>query len=123
MNIIKLSDETKNYMKVITEQMESIGVLSDADRENLDLMASQVELYRRAMKELDESGMCIYDMKGRAVAHPAFSIARSCMTQIVALMRELSISARQRRMLVKDDMVEDTTPMDEFFADVTSKLY
>ena len=43
MNIIKLSDETKNYMKVITEQMESIGVLSDADRENLEKLRYLVQ--------------------------------------------------------------------------------
>ena len=42
---MRYSKETEEYMSVIEKQMESIGVLEDADRENLNLLKIQIELY------------------------------------------------------------------------------
>ena len=115
MNIIKLSPETQEYINTVKEQMETLGVITDTDRCNLDLMATQVELYFRALKDIEEKGLTCMDTKGRLCANPSFSVARSAMTQITALLKELSISTRQRRMLVKDDMVTEDSPISQLF--------
>lgn len=114
MKIIELSPETKEYIDTITAQMEKIGFLEDADRKNIDLLASQYELYVRAVKDLDTNGFTITDTKNRRVVNPAFNIQRSAMTNIISLMRELSLSARQRRLLTNAGQVDEEDPMDLF---------
>lgn len=111
---MKLSERTQNYIKVVRDQLEKMGVLEPADEENLKFLAEQTELYNRAMDEMDETGLTIVDKNGKQVANPAFQIARSAMCQITALMKELSVSCRQRRMLVKDCIVQDDDAMDLF---------
>lgn len=114
MEIIKLSQETKDYIEKVKRQMEDLGVLEEVDKDNLDLLGSQVELYIRSMRDLDENGLTCIDQKNRTVANPSFSISRSCMTQITALLKELSLSCRQRRLLTKDSMITDSSPLDDF---------
>ena len=106
--------ETEEYMSVIQKQMESIGVLEDADRENLNLLKIQIELYYRAVDDLDKNGLTAKDKVGRSTVNPAFNIQRSAMANIIALMKELSISARQRRLLTSAGQTEEVDPMDEF---------
>lgn len=109
-----ISDKTNRYIEVVKKQMESIGVLDDADRENLDFLTTQVELYNRALDDLEKNGLTAVDKVGRSTVNPAFNIQRSAMANIISLMKELSISARQRRLLTSAGQVEETDPMDEF---------
>ena len=111
---MQISEKTKKYIDVIKKEMEGIGVLTDADRENLEFLQSQVELYNRALDELEEHGLTCVDQKGRMVMNPAFTVQRSAMVNVIALMKELSISARQRRMLIKDEITDEKDPLDEF---------
>ena len=111
---MRYSKETEEYMSVIEKQMESIGVLEDADRENLNLLKIQIELYYRAVDDLDKNGLTAKDKVGRSTVNPAFNIQRSAMANIIALMKELSISARQRRLLTSAGQTEEVDPMDEF---------
>ena len=111
---MKISDKTNMYIEVVKKQMESIGVLDDADRENLDFLTTQVELYNRALDDLEKNGLTAVDKVGRSTVNPAFNIQRSAMANIISLMKELSISARQRRLLTSAGQVEETDPMDEF---------
>lgn len=111
---MELSERTKNYVKIVREQLEKLGVLEKADEENLKFLAEQTELYNRAMDELDRTGLTILDNKGKTVVNPVFQVSRSAMTQITALMKELSVSCRQRRILVKDNFVQEDDAMDLF---------
>lgn len=112
--------ETEEYMSVIEKQMESIGVLEDADRENLNLLKIQIELYYRAVDDLDKNGLTARDKVGRSTVNPAFNIQRSAMANIIALMKELSISARQRRLLTSAGQTEEVDPMDEFLQKINN---
>lgn len=111
---MKFSERTERYIDVITKQMESIGVLEEADKENLELLKTQYELYVRALEELETNGLTCVDKNGKSSTNPAFSVQRSAIQNITALLRELSISARQRRFLTKDAIVNSEDPMDEF---------
>ena len=111
-----ISEKTKRYIAVITKQMESIGVLEDADRENLGLLETQIELYYRAIDDIEEHGLTVTDTKNRTVVNPAFTVQRSAMTNIISLMKELSISARQRRFLISAGQTTEEDPMDEFLS-------
>ena len=113
--------ETEEYMSVIEKQMESIGVLEDADRENLNLLKIQIELYYRAVDDLDKNGLTARDKVGRSTVNPAFNIQRSAMANIIALMKELSISARQRRLLTSAGQTEEVDPMDEFLQKISNE--
>lgn len=111
---MQISEKTQKYIEVIKREMEKIGVMTDADKENLEFLISQVELYNRALDELEKNGLTCYDKVGRLSVNPAFTIQRSAMVNILGLMKELSISARQRRMLIKDEITDEKDPLDEF---------
>lgn len=115
---MQISDKTRRYIDVIKKQMESIGVLTDADMENLEFLTTQTELYNRAIDELEKNGLTCTDQKGRKVMNPAFTVQRSAMVNIISLMKELSITARQRRFLVNDDMTKEEDPLDLFLQDM-----
>ena len=110
---MQISEKTQKYIDVIKKEMEKIGVMTDADKENLEFLTTQVELYNRALEELEKNGLTCYDKVGRLSVNPAFTIQRSAMVNVLGLMKELSISARQRRMLLKDDMTEEHDPLDD----------
>lgn len=111
-------EKTDHYMDVITKQMEKLGVLEDADRENLDLLRTQISLYYRALEELEKGGLTCYDKVGRLSVNPAFTIQRSAMVNVLSLLKELSISARQRRLLTSAGQTNEEDPLDEFLADM-----
>jgi len=107
-------EKAENYIKIVRNQMESIGVLEEVDKQNLELLKYQVELYYRALEDLDENGLTTKDKHGKPITNPSFSIQRSAIQNITSLLRELSISARQRRFLTRDDIIVNEDPMDEF---------
>ena len=111
---MQISEKTQKYIDIIKKEMESIGVMSDADNENLEFLTSQVELYNRAMEDIDQTGLTVVDTKNRTVVNPSFTIQRSAMCNIIALMKELSLSARQRRFLISAGQTVEEDPMDEF---------
>lgn len=115
-----ISDKTNRYIEVVKKQMESIGVLDDADKENLEFLTTQVELYNRALDDLEKNGLTAKDKVGRSTVNPAFNIQRSAMANIIALMKELSISARQRRLLTSAGQTEEVDPMDEFLQKINN---
>ena len=115
-----ISDKTNKYIEVVKKQMESIGVLDDADKENLEFLTTQVELYNRALDDLEKNGLTAVDKVGRSTVNPAFNIQRSAMANIIALMKELSISARQRRLLTSAGQTEEVDPMDEFLQKISN---
>lgn len=117
---MKISEKTKRYIDVVRKEMERIGVLSDADNENLEFLTTQVELYNRALDDLEKNGLTAIDKVGRSTVNPAFNIQRSAMTNIISLMKELSISARQRRFLTEAGQVEEEDPMDEFLSKINN---
>lgn len=117
---MKYSKETEEYMSVIERQMESLGVLEDADKENLKLLKIQIELYYRAVEELEEHGLTCVDQKGRMVMNPAFTVQRSAITNVIALMKELSLSARQRRLLTSAGQTNEEDPMDVFLREMNN---
>ena len=108
-------EKADNYIKIVKKQMESIGVLEEVDKENLELLRAQVSLYYQALEELDTNGLIVTGAKGR-MPNPAFSIERSAIQNITSLLRELSISARQRRFLTRDEIINEEDPMDEFLS-------
>lgn len=111
---MKYCEETEKYMSVIEKQMESIGVLEDADKENLKLLKIQIELYYRAVEDLEKHGLTAIDKVGRSTVNPAFNIQRSAICNVIALLKELSISARQRRLLTSAGQTNEEDPMDAF---------
>ena len=115
-----ISDKTNRYIEVVKKQMESIGVLDDADKENLEFLTTQVELYNRALDDLEKNGLTAKDKVGRSTVNPAFNIQRSAIANIIALMKELSISARQRRLLTSAGQTEEVDPMDEFLQKINN---
>ena len=118
---MKYCEETEKYMSVIEKQMESIGVLEDADKENLKLLKIQIELYYRAVEDLEKHGLTAIDKVGRSTVNPAFNIQRSAIANILGLLKELSISARQRRLLTSAGQTTEEDPMDTFLKQMESE--
>ena len=117
---MQISEKTQKYIDVIRKEMESLGVMTDADRENLEFLATQCELYNRALDELEKNGLTCIDQKGRMVMNPAFTVQRSAMVNILGLMKELSLSARQRRLLTSAGQTNEEDPMDVFLREMNN---
>ena len=117
---MQISEKTQKYIDVIRREMESLGVMTDADRENLEFLTTQCELYNRALDELEKYGLTCTDQKGRMVMNPAFTVQRSAMVNILGLMKELSLSARQRRLLTSAGQTNEEDPMDVFLREMNN---
>lgn len=104
----------KEYIEKVEETLGEMGVLEGIDSFNLDLLGDSLTLYLKAKEELERSGLVVTDNKGRMVANPCVGLVKSQQGVILAFMKELSISLRQRRFLVKDQMVTDESPLDLF---------
>ena len=115
---MQISEKTQKYIDVIRREMENLGVMDDADKENLEFLTTQVELYNRALDELEKNGLTCYDKVGRLSVNPAFTIQRSAMVNILGLMKELSLSARQRRLLTSAGQTNEEDPMDQFLKEM-----
>ena len=115
---MQISEKTRKYIDVIKREMEKIGVMDDADKENLEFLTTQVELYNRALEELEKNGLTCYDKVGRLSVNPAFTIQRSAMVNILGLMKELSLSARQRRLLTSAGQTNEEDPMETFLKEI-----
>lgn len=115
-------EKADNYIKVVTKQMESIGVLEDVDKQNLELLKQQVNLYYWALEDIEKNGITARDKVNRATVNPAFNVQRSAIQNITSLLRELSISARQRRFLIQNELVKESDPMDEFLNRMNTEL-
>ena len=105
------SKETTEYIDAVQAQLEKLGVLEETDKRNLKFLGDAVDLYSMARQQLLEEGITVYDNNNRKVANPAFSVMRSQQAMITALFKELSISTRQRRMLAKDEIIDEQTPL------------
>lgn len=119
---MKWNEETEKYIETITKQMESLGVLEQADIENLKLLGDAHHLYTKALKELEENGLTCTDQRGRLVSHPCFSVVRSQQAIMMGLWKELSVSLRQRRLLVKDAMVHEEEDPISLFLDKVGEI-
>ena len=117
---MQISEKTQRYIDVIKKEMESIGALSDADRENLEFLKTQTELYNRALDDIEKNGLTAIDKAGRSTVNPAFTVQRSAMCNIISLMKELSLSARQRRLLTSAGQIDEVDPMDEFLSKINN---
>lgn len=113
--MITLREETKNYISIVREELEKMKVLEPIDIENLNFLSTQVELYNRAMENIDTNGLTVINAHHETVANPAISIQRNAMSAIVSLLKELSISTRQRRMLIKDNIIDQSSPIEKLF--------
>lgn len=118
---MQISEKTQRYIDVIKREMEKIGVMDDADKENLEFLTTQCEIYNRALDELEKNGLTCYDKVGRLSVNPAFTIQRSAMVNILGLMKELSLSARQRRLLTSAGQTNEEDPMDAFLKQMESE--
>ncbi len=115
-------EKAEKYIEVVKKQMESIGVLEEIDIQNLEFLRTQVALYYRALDDIEENGFTSKDKQGRTSTNPAFNVQRSAMANITALLRELSVSARQRRFLTRDEIINEEDPMDAFLAKMQKEI-
>lgn len=103
------------YVDKVEQTLQDMGCFEDIDKFNLNLLGDSISMYLKAKKELDEKGFVVTDQKGRLVANPCVGLVKNQQGVIIALMKELSISLRQRRMLHRDEMVDPESPISQLF--------
>lgn len=108
----------KEYIEKVEQTLTEMGCFEEVDAFNLDLLGDSLTLYLRAKEELDKNGLVVTDQKGRKVANPCVGLVKNQQGVIISFMKELSISLRQRRFLVRDNMGDDDSPMDDLFAEL-----
>lgn len=109
----------KTYIAQVEKTLDEMGCFETIDGFNLDLLGDSLSLYLRAKEELDKNGLVVRDDRGRMVANPCVALVKNQQGVIIALMKELSISLRQRRFLTRDNIVVEENPLDKFLDQVS----
>ena len=103
----------KSYIQKVEDTLMQMGCFEEVDKFNLDLLGDSLSLYLKGKEELDKYGLLFTSDSGRKTANPCMQLVKSQQGVIIQLMKELSISLRQRRFLQRDSII-DNDPMDEF---------
>lgn len=105
----------KEYIEKVEQTLTDMGCFEEVDGYNLDLLGDSITLYLKAKEELDKNGLTVIDQHGRMVANPCVGLVKNQQGVIISFMKELSLSLRQRRFLMKDNMASEETPIGQLF--------
>jgi len=87
----------------------------DADELTLLMLATSWITWRDARRQVQQDGTVVMS-GGTAIAHPALAVAHQAHTQILALCKELGLTAASRRKLV--DAEDDAPPEPQTWDDL-----
>jgi P27 family predicted phage terminase small subunit len=114
----RYTEGTQRYLKVVEEFLEKqYGEIKPEWIGILENLAYQYNLFQRAEKAVDETGMMIQTVRGMAI-NPMVKASQDASTQIQRIIKELGISpmAKGRLKNLKADEDDDT---DTFLENLT----
>ena len=103
-----LSQEEKKHWKSVAADLEAAGILTVLDVQALRLYCRTYTQWHKANEKLDEFGSVIKGSHGTPTLSPYFKVSRTCMDQMLALLREFGMTPSSRtRIRSETDKPED----------------
>lgn len=103
-----LSDDAKRVWRRTTKQLETMGLLYEADQDIIVAYANAVVNYERATRIVDEQGVLVEGRRDGQVSNPAVRVQRDCAQLIRQFASELGLTPSSRsRLTVREDDGDD----------------
>lgn len=104
-----LTREEKRHWKSVANDLESAGILTVLDVQALRLYCRVYTQWCDANSKLESFGSVIKGSHGTPMLSPYFKVSRTCMEQMLALLREFGMtpSSRTRIRTEKDEPDND----------------
>lgn len=96
------SPETKKFMKVVQAQLEENGELLPMMEGVLIMLRNCYETFQVASRTLREDAeVILLTVKDERTTHPAVKVQMQANQQVLALMKELGLTTRSRKVIDK----------------------
>ena len=112
-----MKPNTEKKIKAIKALLSENDLLTYADELNLELLATQFDIYEDCLKDIEKNGLTIKDKQGSMKANPAANLLNKAMNTILVIFKDFGISAKSRKMLLKalqETDNEGDTPLNSF---------
>lgn len=102
-----LSEDAKRVWKRTAKQLETMGLLFEADQDILATYVNAVVNYERATKQVDRDGILVEGRRDGMVTNPAVRVQRDCAQLIRMLGAELGLTPSGRSRLTVEKQADD----------------
>ena len=104
-----LTKEEKKHWKAVAADLEAAGILTVLDVQALRLYCRVYHQWCQANEKLEAFGPVIKGSHGTPMLSPYFKVSRSCLEQMLALLREFGMtpSSRTRIRSERDEPDDD----------------
>jgi phage terminase small subunit len=96
------SEATRKFMKVVQKELHANGELTPMMEGVIIMLRECYETFQKAARTLREDDEVIaFTLKDERVAHPAVKVLMQSNQQVLALMKELGLTTRSRKVIDK----------------------
>lgn len=104
--VIKVPDyysaETKAFMKKVAKALNANGELTPMMEGVVGMLRDCFETYQKATRAIrEDNDIIVTTIKDEKVAHPAVKVQMQANQQVLALMKELGLTTRSRKVIDK----------------------
>lgn len=104
--VIKVPDyysaETKVFMKKVAKALNANGELTPMMEGVVGMLRDCFETYQKATRAIrEDNDVIVTTIKDEKVAHPAVKVQMQANQQVLALMKELGLTTRSRKVIDK----------------------
>lgn len=96
------SEATKQFMKRVTKALNDNGELTPMMYGVVGMLRDCYETYQKATRSImEDDEVILQTLKGDKVSHPAVKLQLQANQQVLALMKELGLTTRSRKVIDK----------------------
>jgi len=97
--VVSRDKDAKAMWDWLVTNLDSMGILTLADRLVLELIANDYSELQQALRLVKKEGMILRGEKGGSYSHPALNIAASARKRIHFVMQNLGLTPKAREQL------------------------
>ena len=96
------SEATKQFMKQVVKALNDNGELTTMTFGVVGMLRDCYETYQKATRSImEDDEVILQTLKGDKVSHPAVKLQLQANQQVLALMKELGLTTRSRKVIDK----------------------
>lgn len=111
-----MDERTVSYIYNVVSKLQASGAFRDVDEGSIYLLASQFDIYVKAMDKVMDEGTVIQTMKGPA-QHPGIIVASKAFQSMQNIIKEYGLTARSAEKIKSVAPKEELSPLQQFMQD------
>ena len=112
-----ISNLTNNFIKNLIDTFDQEKKLNSLDSLSIYLLASNLDQYLEAEKEIKKNGLVVITDRGNQALSPYAQIQKSLMKDIISLLKELGLTLGSRAKIKVLDNPDENNPLLNFLKD------